>query len=66
MIKFKTSIESGLLVRPRITIYSTHLTKGGVLQNMFSKDSAGSPMLDVADALDLRNILDKFIKGEVS
>ena len=65
MIEFKTSIDKSLLGmgRNRLVIHSSHLVTNNKLMNMFS--GPGSPMLDVADAIVLRNMLNEFINSEV-
>lgn len=64
MVRFETEVSRNVFGRPRLVINSTHEVHNGFLQNMFEQRHGGRPMLDVADAIELRAILDKFIKGE--
>lgn len=58
---FEFSEEKSIIGRPRLVVNSSHTTDNkGKLMNMFS--GPGSPMLDVADAIQLRSRLNEFIK----
>lgn len=63
MIRFETKVCRNWYGRPKLVICSSHVASNGVLSNMLSS-TYGEPMLDVADAIELRAILDKFIKEE--
>ena len=64
-ITFKTEVNRSHLGRPRLVIFSSHISDGFQLTNMFSKSNPGSPMLDVADALELKAILDEFLRDQL-
>ncbi len=64
MIRFRTEICKSWFGRPKLVIKSTHTVDNGILQNMFT--GQGDPMLDVADAMELRVILDEFISEQTS
>jgi hypothetical protein len=64
MIRFEVSKDTSLCGKKRLVIKSTHQTEGGKLTNMLSRNNAGNPMLDVADAIVLRNLLNDFIGEE--
>jgi len=64
-IIFETEVCTSWFGRPKLVIRSSHLIIRGKLQNMLFRKS-GSPMLDIADAMELRARLDEFIKRETA
>ena len=61
-IRFETEVNTSFFGRPDLVVKSTHYQVSGALQNMFDK-KPGTPMLDIADAMELRAILDNFIRN---
>ena len=62
MIRFRTEVCRSWFGRPKLVIESSHKVVESKLTNMFT--GQGQPMLDVADAIELRVILDQFITKE--